>query len=335
MHSRWFWLAQGSNWAIGNSLGVVKPLWSFELGYFQAAAINRHRVVESMMLKGLFKPEYLLNPSRIISRLRLKKTAALPLKLTVLVRKRRFQIYPDEVIGRHLLHFGLFDLLVTEALLRLADAGEVAADIGANVGYMSVVLADAVGPAGRVFAFEPHPEIFADLRTNTIGLPVELIQAAVSDRSGVARLYIPSAFTGNRGVASLEKNGSTAGIEVKSVSLDQSIPDGQHIGVLKIDIEGHELAALRGAESLIQRKAIRDIIFEEHNPRDSVVAQYLIDCGYEVFLLHKNFLGPKLLDASSKVAISNWESPSLLATLDSTRARKRFAKRGWRALRNA
>ena len=288
-----------------------------------------------MRLKGLFKPEYLLNPRRILNRLLLRETANLPLKLSVIVRNRRFQIYPNEVIGRHLLHFGLFDLLVTEAILRLADSGELAADVGANVGYMSVVLADAVGPTGRVFAFEPHPEIFADLRANTIGLPVELFQAAVSDRNGVAQLYIPSGFTDNRGIASLEQNGSLAALEVKSVSLDQSIPADQHIGVLKIDVEGHELAALHGAKSLIQRKAIRDIIFEEHSPKQSIVARFLIDCGYEVLLLHKTFFGPKLFDLSSVVPISSWESPSLLATLDPARARERFAKRGWRALRNA
>ena len=288
-----------------------------------------------MMLKGLFKPEYLLNPRRIISRLRLKKPSVLPLKISVTVRNRSFEIYPDEVIGRHLLHFGLFDLLVTEALLRLADSGELAADVGANVGYMSVVLADAVGPSGKVFAFEPHPEIFAQLQSNTAGLSVELFQAAASDRAGVARLYIPNAFTGNRGIASLEKNGSSTGFDVQSVSLDQLLPADQHIGVLKIDIEGHELAALHGAESLIRRGQIRDIIFEEHSPKQSVVAQFLIERGYAVFLLHKTFFGPKLLDLSSVVAPSSWESPSLLATLDAVRARKRFAKRGWRALHNA
>ena len=237
------------------------------------------------------------------------------------------------MIGRHLLHFGLFDLLVTEALLRLADPGELAADVGANVGYMAAVLADAVGPSGRVIAFEPHPDIFAELGFNTAGLPVDAHQAAVSDHAGTALLHIPDSFSGNRGIASLEASSEAATeVAVPALTLDEALA-GRSIGVMKIDIEGHELAALRGAERLLGERRVRDIVFEEHDPAHSVVAPHLAERGYRLFRLHKTFFGPRLLAPDAAVGLSRWESPSLLATLDPARAEARFARRGWRALR--
>jgi FkbM family methyltransferase len=288
----------------------------------------------AMPLGGLLKPEYLLRPANIISRLRYRNTASLPACVTALVRGRPFRLNPHEVIGRHLLHFGLFDLLVTEALTRLADTGEIAVDVGANVGYMARVLADRVGPKGRVIAFEPHPEIFADLAWNTSGTPVEPVEAAASERAGTAQLRIPRAFANNRGIASLEATGdSVEEVAVPTVSLDTILSDIAKIGVMKIDIEGHELSALRGSEAMLREGRVRDIVFEEHDPANSMVAAHLIARDYQLFRLHKEFFGPRLLPLGAPVAQSHWESPSLLATLDPKRAQARFGPRGWQCLR--
>jgi ubiquinone/menaquinone biosynthesis C-methylase UbiE len=69
----------------------------------------------------------------------------------------------DESIGYSLITTGVFDLPVTETLLRLADSGELAIDVGANIGAMTSALAAAVGPAGEVWAFEPNPSVLAVL----------------------------------------------------------------------------------------------------------------------------------------------------------------------------
>ena len=289
-----------------------------------------------MGIGGLWKPEYVLKPRNIAARLRYRDTSRLPRRMAIEVHGRRFLIDPDEVIGRHLLHFGLFDLLVTEALTRLAQPDELAADIGANIGYMSCVLADRVGPHGKVLAFEPHPEIFADLVENTRGLPVDPAQAAVSDAAGTAVLHLPRNFAGNRGIASLETSGDSLDeVEVPSVTLDRALPPGCRIGVMKIDIEGHELAALRGAAALLRGGRIRDIVFEEHSPENSPVAAHLRAFGYHVFRLQKTFFGPKLLQPDAAIGESSWESPSLLATLQPERAAALFQRRGWDALKTS
>jgi FkbM family methyltransferase len=286
-----------------------------------------------MKLKGLIKPEYLLKPGNIMSRLRYRRLNMAGSRV-VQLRGHAFHIDPDEVIGRQILHFGLFDLLVTEALFRLTDTGETAADVGANIGYMACVLADRAGSSGMVYAFEPHPDLYRKLQLNTAGRAVRAVQAAVSDHDGQASLNIPQAFADNRGIATLERTDDAGdAIEVAAVTLDSAFPPDTAIGVLKIDIEGHELAALRGAKRMIGQGRIRDIVFEEHNTRSSPVVALLASSGYEVFRLHKRFFGPELRDPGTPVKESTWESPSFLATRDAERAKARFAKGGWACLR--
>lgn len=286
-----------------------------------------------MKATGILKPEYLLRPGNVIARLRYADTARLPRPMTIALHGAPFRIDPTEVIGRHILHFGLFDLLVTEALMRLAEPSECAVDVGANIGYMSRVLARAVGPQGRVIAFEPHPAIHAELLLNTAGTCVTAHQAAVSEREGTAELHVPRSFDGNHGIASLEASGDDGDmVPVQCLTLDQVLSGEPAIGVLKIDIEGHELAALRGAETLLRARRIRDIVFEEHRPENSPVVRYLADLGYALFRLEKRFTGPRLAPADAQVSLNGWESPAFLATADPARAQARLAPAGWSAL---
>jgi FkbM family methyltransferase len=122
----------------------------------------------------------------------------------------------------------------------------VAFDVGANVGYYTLLLSRGVGPQGRVFAFEPNPVNFAHLkehlRLNKIG-NVEIVEAAVSDRAGTAF------FSGEGSTGKLSQTGTPT----KTVQLDNyPRPD-----IIKMDIEGEEIAALRGsARILAERHAV-------------------------------------------------------------------------------
>src|SRR5947207_4362897 len=89
-----------------------------------------------------------------------------------------------EHVSSSLYWFGDFDPWVDRTLRRLARPGEVALDIGANIGATSLVLARAVGPRGRVVAFEPHPAnvvlLRANLSANTLSM-VDVHELALSD----------------------------------------------------------------------------------------------------------------------------------------------------------
>lgn len=146
------------------------------------------------------------------------------------------------------------------ALVAALRPGEVAIDVGANKGSFLPALARAVGPRGSVVAFEPQPDLVELLRRER---PANAIIEAcgVSDRAGRLRLAIP---LGRDGAATASPGASFAPevarrercrtIEVPVVVLDERFADEpRRIGAIKIDVEGHELAVLRGAERIVER----------------------------------------------------------------------------------
>lgn len=105
-------------------------------------------------------------------------------------------------------------------------------------------------------------------------------------------------------------------------------PD-QSIGLLKIDVEGHELAVLEGGMGLFQRKQIRDIVFEEHDLYPTPVTTFLEEHGYTLFRLTKQFRGLGVTPIREKVEDSSYEPPSYLATVEPSRATQMLQTKGW------
>lgn len=254
--------------------------------------------------------------------------------------------WPDS-LGLAVARTGVYDLPVAETLARLTEEGETAVDAGANVGLMTNLLAHAVGARGRVVSFEPHPLVFATLARNAARLRdvdrldvVELRQAGVSQARGTLPLRIdPQTFSYNKGTASLQAPapgsppGSAAGesVEVATVRLDEELAGP--IGVMKLDVEMHELQALRGASALLARGAVRDIVFEEHEPPPTPVTELLQASGYTILGVRQGVLRPLVSAPLDAYRRQLWDPPALLATRDPDRARERLRPLGWRSLR--
>jgi FkbM family methyltransferase len=277
------------------------------------------------------KPELFFRPTQLIKRLLWSKHWRGKTGRVTLPWGLEMDVDAGERIGESITKIGVYDLVVLEALMRLADPGETCLDIGANEGLMTGMLATAIGKEGTLMAFEPHPEIFAKLSAHVAawtGLgKIDCQQIALSNEAGTATLSMPAEFVGNRGTASLEET-EGQGIEVMTARLDDVLGDEQKIGVMKIDVEGHELSVFQGAEKAIAAGRIRDIIFEEHAAYPSDVSQYLEDAGYCIFLLHKGLFGPALHPANTPPAIL----PNYLATLDVSRAMAKFKAFGYKSL---
>lgn len=134
--------------------------------------------------------------------------------------------------------------------------GMVVCDIGAHIGYYSLLAAQCIGPGGKVFAFEPDPASFTFLTRNveanhfasSIVIP---IPKAVSDRSGYMPFYL---HEDDRTRSSLfwHEEGAPH-ILVECVSLDDFFADTGRVDVIKMDIEGGELQALKGMERTLAR----------------------------------------------------------------------------------
>lgn len=131
-------------------------------------------------------------------------------------------------------------------------------DLGANVGYYTLIAAHLVGPRGRVHAFEPDPESY-DLLVKSVRLNghtnVTTVCAAVADRAERGRLYLDS---GRWGQSLSERNiaAPVGSVEVETVTLDGLLESGAlgpRVDVIKIDVQGAEGLVRKGAGRLLQR----------------------------------------------------------------------------------
>jgi FkbM family methyltransferase len=303
------------------------------------------------------RPYYWFRPSQLLVRLRVREGPADSTRLLRTAWGSHLECWPDS-LGRAVARNGVYDLAVAETLARLADPAETAVDAGANVGLMSNLLAHAVGSRGRVISFEPHPLIFQTLSRNAERLRaddrlgvVETRQAAVSSANGTSRLAVDAdTFAYNKGTASLRAGGagdatetgapsdatkaSAAGdaTEVATIRLDDALT--APVGVLKLDVEMHELQALTGAERLLSQKLVRDIVFEEHEAPPTPVTELLESHGYTILGIRQGLAGPIVSAPAEAYRRQLWDPPALLATSDPARARSRLKRRGWASLRS-
>jgi len=134
-----------------------------------------------------------------------------------------------------------------QLLKQMLFPGVVAVDAGANIGIYSRFLARCVGPAGVVYSFEPAPENFERLRAAARGFPnMYLLQAAVGERSGKSELYLSDTLNVDHRTY-LTDNFAQRVVQIEMVALDDYFKPGQRVDFIKMDLQGYELHALRGA----------------------------------------------------------------------------------------
>ena len=147
--------------------------------------------------------------------------------------------------------------------------GMVALDVGANVGAYSMLLGQWVGGAGRVFAFEPSPPAFnglvRHLSLNGLAGVVRPIEAAVGEREAQAEFLMRG--TGGEGRLAAPDERGPARMKVPVVTVDGFCArEGIDPDFIKIDVEGWELAVLRGARETIRRRGRALALFVEMHP---------------------------------------------------------------------
>ncbi len=171
-------------------------------------------------------------------------------------------MYLDPGDALRLSIFGIYEPVKTRLIHRLVQPGHVVVDIGAHVGYYTLLFARLVGKHGHVYAFEPEPSNFALLRKN-IEINgyrnVTLISKAVSNATGQAHLYCAKSNTGDHRLYGPE---AARVLTVETVRLDDFFDSNQRINLIKMDIQGAEGLALRGMCHLIDRNPAIEIITE-------------------------------------------------------------------------
>jgi len=157
----------------------------------------------------------------------------------------------------------VYEQLQTEIVKKEIKKGDIVLDLGANIGYFTLIFAKLVGETGKVFAFEPDPGNFSLLEKNVKinnYQNVTLIQKAVSNKTGKAKLYVWGNPTGPK---IYDSPASHQYIEIESISLDDYFKNYKgKIDFIKMDIEGAEGGAIQGMTSLLQKNKNIKIISE-------------------------------------------------------------------------
>jgi FkbM family methyltransferase len=224
------------------------------------------------------------------------------------------EVTPSDVVGKPIACFGVYEYAVTTLLRAYLKPGDIFVDVGANIGYYSVIAGHIVGIGGQVFAFEPSAKIRRRLVRNIAlnGLSQVNVRAeAVTREAGVVRLVEPG-NGGNDGLAFVDPAGIADGVDVRAVRLDDIFEFVAHPpALLKIDVEGGEPDVFAGAARLLQDDNAPSLLFESFEiERD---ANVLREFDYQVFQ-------PALKDGVLTLASDlrapryrRWEAPNYLA----------------------
>jgi FkbM family methyltransferase len=185
-------------------------------------------------------------------------------------------------MGKAIYLYGCYEYEVTQLVLELVKPDSVFFDVGANIGYYSLI---AASRAKLVFAFEPMKVIFDRLTTNVRrnGLAnVSFVNAAVAERDGVITIYA-QASSENTGLASLDASEGATSEQVPAVTLDTIVREQrlERVNLMKVDIEGAEIRAFEGGRELLSRSDAPDVIFEAHT--GSEAADWLRARGYAIY----------------------------------------------------
>lgn len=298
--------------------------------------LRGHRRLLDAWHRYVYKPYYIHSPGRLLRRL----AGAGSTVATELPWGLPLSFQPGSIIGTQLRRTGVHDLVLTEALHRITRPGDVCIDVGANIGYTTSILASRCGRDGVVISFEPGPDVYALLTQNIRSwnrrpiAEVDARQLALSDAAAELTLTTPLAHDGDSGGRTLEPvDEALASVTVACSTLDAEVP--RRVDVLKVDVEGHELAVLRGAERLLAGRRVRHVVFEDHRPPPTAVTELLAEAGYSVFRIEQATRGPRLVEEIEREFAVYWDAPNYLATTDPAGVRQAFAGPGWHCLRRA
>ncbi len=170
--------------------------------------------------------------------------------------RKTFEIYASDKIH---------EKATTELFRKIIKKGDTVVDLGANIGYFTLLAARLAGPDGRVYSFEPEPKNYSYLKKN-----IELnnysqataINKAVSDKNGTTELFICLYDTGHHtinkydGIEAYSHGRSTEKrpIKIETITLDEFFKGREDsIDMIKMDVEGAESLALRGMDNILRR----------------------------------------------------------------------------------
>jgi FkbM family methyltransferase len=177
----------------------------------------------------------------------------------------------DSVLGPALMLYGLWEIDVTNWFQEILRPGHVFVDVGANIGYYTLLGSRLVGDNGHIFAIEAHPRMAELLGRNVIingRYNVSTWQRAAWSRSEVLKFHARRHFASNSSAGSLGDRGleelhdDEEVLEVRAVPLDVILADVPRVDLIKIDVEGAELQVVTGLAETLSSNPEVTVMFE-------------------------------------------------------------------------
>ena len=177
----------------------------------------------------------------------------------------------ESVLGPALLLHGLWETDVTRWFQETLRPGEVFVDVGANVGYYTLLASRLVGDAGRVVAIEAHPRMAELLRRNVIingRFNISTWHRAAWWRAETLSLHARRHFAANSSAGSLGESALQTlddqedVVRVDAVPLDDLLSDLPVVHLIKIDVEGAEVQVVKGLRATLEKNPRITVIFE-------------------------------------------------------------------------
>jgi len=287
------------------------------------------------MTFSFIKPWYLYRPSNIVRRLFIKKPQEKRLEYIKMAWGGQLEFDVAGSIGWGAKTTGVVDLALSEVACHIVRKSDSVLDVGANVGGITYLLARLVGLEGTVDAFEPHPIVFMRLKSNqTLNLgncarQVFLHKIAVGSASGqVTLMEDPKAASDGQASLHLKSEKSIAH-HVQMNRLEHVVGHKKY-SLMKLDVEGHELAVLEGAGRLLEDKLVENILFEDHEGPTSKVFDFLKQKGYSIYSFGWALTGVKIIPAENGNLNKEFEAPNYWAT---SRKLKENYLAGWKSLK--
>lgn len=217
-------------------------------------------------------------------------------------------IHPnDQILSRSIVYDKIWELETTKLIKKIIHEGDVGIDLGANIGYFTILMANLVGTSGKIFSFEPAPQNFEILQKNIKQNHLENViseQSAIGDIDGKIKLYLSNTNAGWHKVFPtqfVDYEVSDKNIDVKICSLDKEFID-KKIDFIKMDVEGYEWNAIQGGKKILEENYNIKLIFEffpmalrANNVKPDAVLTYLLDIGFHIYVIDENM---RLLDFS-------------------------------------
>ena len=214
----------------------------------------------------------------------------------------------DEILSRSVVYDKVWEPATSKLIKDVIHSGDTGIDLGANIGYFTILMANLVGSSGKIFSFEPAPLNFKILQKNVQQNHLEnvvLEQSAVGDTDGKIKLYLSNTNSGWHKVFPtqfIDYEVSEKNIDVNICSLDKVFAN-KKIDFIKMDVEGYEWNAIRGGKRIFEENHDIKLIFEffpmalrANGVKPDSILKYLLDVGFHIYVIDENM---RLLDFST------------------------------------